>query len=80
VIPANSVADENLVNLAKKLANESEDAIGVVNDMVNPRINIVDVNFDEELLAKDEWLHMMQHKHHIDMMLFGERITLEYEN
>ena len=48
--------------------------------MVNPTINIVDVNFDEELLVNDKWLQVMQQKHHIGMMLFGEIIPLEFEN
>lgn len=42
--------------------------------MVNTSINISDVTFDEELLGKDEWLQVMQQKHHIDMMLFGETV------
>lgn len=48
--------------------------------MMNPTINIVDANFDEDVLTKYEWLQMIQQKHHIDMMLFGEIIPLEYEN
>jgi len=39
---------------------------------VNQAINIADVKFDEENLANDEWLQVMQQKHHIDTMLFGE--------
>lgn len=38
------------------------------------------INFNGNLLANDEWLQMMQQKHHIDMILFGERIPLESEN
>jgi len=53
----------DLVNPSTILVNDSEGAIRVVNAMVNPTINIIDVKFDEELLANDEWLHMMQQKH-----------------
>jgi len=41
--------------------------------LVDPIIGIVDVKFDEEPLNGDEWLHIMQQKEHIDMLLFGER-------
>ena len=34
--------------------------------------NYVDINFDEEQLTGDEWLHMMQQKQIIEMLLFGE--------
>lgn len=74
------LVDDNMVNPIKELANESEAAIGAVNAMVNLAINIVDVNFDEDLLTKDECLQMMQQKHHIDMMLFGATIPLESKN
>lgn len=69
----------NLVSPATKLADDSETAIGAFNVMVNPTINIVDVKFDEELLAKYEWLQLMQQKHDIDMMLFSEKKPLESE-
>lgn len=60
---AQSQLDENLVNLAKKLVDhnlanpaivifdDNEVVIGVVNVIVNPTINIVDVNFDQNMLA-----------------------------
>ena len=48
--------------------------------LVDLTIGIVNVKFDEEPLTGDEWLHMMQHKEHIDMLLFGEKIPLVYGN
>ena len=45
--------------------------------MVNLVINIDDVNFDREFLAKYDWLQMVQQKHHINMMQFCEMIPLE---
>lgn len=68
------------MNPATRLANDSEDVIGVVHAMVNLAINIVHVNFDEELLTNDEGLRMMKQQHHIDMMIFGERNSFESEN
>lgn len=56
VNPATKLAHEILVNVPRDLDDESETVIGVVNVMVNPTINIAHVNFDEELLANDEWL------------------------
>ena len=67
------------MNPTIELVDDSEALIELVNAMVNPTINIVDVNFDEDLLTNDEWLQIMQQKHHIDMM-FGEIIPLEAEN
>ena len=52
--------DDHLVNTTKKVVDESEFSIGVANGMVNPAIEIFDVSFDEEELANDEPLHMMQ--------------------
>lgn len=40
-----------------------------VSDMVYPTTEIFDVNFNEEKLIHDEWLH-------INMFLFGETIPL----
>ena len=48
--------NEDLVNPTTVLVDDSEAIIGVVNAMMNPTINIFDVNFDEDLLTKDEWL------------------------
>lgn len=48
--------NENLMNLATELVDDNETAIGVINAMVNPIINIFDVDFDEELLANNEKL------------------------
>lgn len=48
--------DHNEVNLTIELTNDNEVSIGVSNVMVNLTIKFVDANFDEELLAKDEWL------------------------
>lgn len=42
--------------------------------------NYFDVKFDEEPLTGDEWLHMMQQEALIDMLLFGERVTLVFGN
>lgn len=69
--------DEDLVNPVTKLANNSEVSIGEVSVMVNPTIQYVDLNFDEDLLLNDEWLQMMLQKHDIDMMLFSEKIPFE---
>ena len=77
---ATQLTDESLLNRAMELAEDNEIAIGEINAMMNPTINIVDVNFDEELLANGEWLQIMQQKHHIDMMLFGEITPLESAN
>lgn len=41
------------MNPTKNLAEDNEASVGAVNAMVNPTINIVDVNFDEESLAND---------------------------
>lgn len=75
--PTTKLTDESLVNRATELVDDSEAAIEAINAMVNTTINIVDVKFDEECLANDEWLQVMQKKHHIDMMLFSEKIPLE---
>lgn len=45
-----------------------------------PVIEIIGVNFDEELFISDEWLQMMQHKYLIDMLLFGEKNPLVSPN
>ena len=60
--------------------DDNEVGIGATNFMLNLAMKFVDVKFDQEQLAKDEWLQMMQHKHHIDMMLFSERSPLDTEN
>jgi len=39
---------------------------------VVPTIGIVDGKLDEEPITGDEWLHMMQYKECINMLLFGE--------
>lgn len=77
---ATKLAHEILVNLERDLVDDSVTSIGVVNAMDNPPINIAKLNFDEELLANDEWLHVMSQKHHIGMMLFSDIISLESEN
>lgn len=66
-IPVIEIADEVLMIPATKLADE----------MVNPMINMDDVNFDNEILANNDCLQMMQQKYDIDMMLFGEIIPLQ---
>lgn len=71
---------DSLVNLATKLVEENEGAIGTFYVKVCPTKNIAYVKLDEELFAHDEWLQVMQQKHHIDMMLFGEITSLEFEN
>lgn len=48
--------------------------------MVNPTVQFVDVQLDEIMFPSDEWLQMVQQKHEIEMMLFGERDSLETEN
>lgn len=48
--------------------------------MVNPTIQFAYVRFDEDLLPNDEWLQMMQQKHDINILIFGERIALESTN
>jgi len=48
--------------------------------MVNPTIQFVDVQFDEIMFPNDEWLQMVQQKHEIEIMLFGERTSLETES
>lgn len=48
------------MNTTTVLADESKFFIGVANSMVNLAIEMVDVSFDEEELASDEWLPMMQ--------------------
>jgi len=47
-------------------------ANGEASHLVDLAIGIVDVEFDEEQLTRDEWLQMMQHKHLIDTLLFGK--------
>jgi len=54
-------------------------ANGEAHVLEDPTIEIANVKFDEEQLTCDEWLKMMQHKHLIDTLLFGERIPLAYE-
>lgn len=56
-----------------------DNGFGIVNEHMHARIshnrvneNYVDFKFDEEPLIGDDWLHMVQHKSLIDMMLFGE--------
>lgn len=80
VNPTIELADEILVNPIIDLADDSEISIVAVNTFVNPKISIAHVRFDEGLLPKHEWLQMMQQRHYIDMMLFGEIISLKYEN
>jgi len=60
--PTIELDDESLVKLTRELADDNETANGAINAMINPVINIFDVNFDEELLANDELLQVMQHK------------------
>jgi len=72
--PTTELADESLVNLTTELVEDNETAIGAVYAKVNEAINIANVKFDEDNLANDEWLQVMQQKHHIDMMLFGEAV------
>lgn len=43
---------------------------------MDPTSGIIDVKFDEDNLTSDDWLHMMQQKEMIDMLLFGERNPL----
>jgi len=56
VNPTTELAGEISVNLATELDEDNEVSVEVANFMVNPSINIVDVNFDEDLLTKDEKL------------------------
>jgi len=72
--------DQDLVNPARVLDDDNEVIIGAARVMVNPTIQFVDVQFNEDQLANDEWLQMMQQKHLIDMMLFSERSPLSSEN
>ena len=44
------------MNQETKLANDNEAAIGAVNVMVNPAIQFIDIKYDEDQLARDEWL------------------------
>lgn len=74
VNPAIELVDEDMVKLTTELAEDNETVIGVVYVKVNPTKNIVDVNFDEELLANDEWLQVMHQKHHINVILFCETV------
>ena len=62
LIPPTELVDDVLMNPATQLANENL---------------MVDVHFDNEFLANDDWLQTMQQKHDIDMMLFGEIIPLQ---
>lgn len=77
VILTTELADENLVNPTTELGEDNETAITTINAMMNSTINILDLKFDEESLANDEWLQVMQQKHHIDMMIFGEVVEDE---
>lgn len=47
---------------------------------MDPTIEIVGVNLDEEQCTTDEWLYMRQQKRLIDMMLFGVINPLAYRN
>jgi len=48
--------------------------------LVGQASEVVDDNFDGEQLTSYRWLHMMQGKHFIDMLLFGERNSIVFGN
>jgi len=77
--PTTELADEDLKILATEIADEvlMIPATELADEMVNPMIDMADVNFDNEIFANDDWLQMMQQKYDIDMMLFGEITPLQ---
>lgn len=70
--------DHNVDGVLRAGANFGIDNVanGKETDLVDLAIEIVDVNFDKEEFTNDEWLDMIQQKHLIDRLLFGERIPL----